>query len=79
MDHFLFAVGASAFWLCWVFAGFFTPPDGTQLILQSCNSSGKGCIAGGESFITLHQLSQCFFLRRGRIIQGVEVPVELLD
>ena len=79
MEHLFFAVGSSAFMSCWVSAGVCTPPDGIQLLLQFRNSSGKGCIACGESCITIPQLSQCFFLCRGRIGQGLEVSVELLD
>ena len=78
-EHLFFAVGTSAFMSCWVSEGICTPPDGIQLLLQSRNSSSKGCIAGGESCITLHQISQCFYLRRESIGQGVEVSVKLLN
>ena len=79
MEHLFFVVGASVFIPGWVSAGVLTSPNGLHLLLQFRNSGGKGYIAGVESWITIHQRSQCFFLRRGRIGQGVEVSVKLVS
>ena len=47
--------------------------------MESHNCTVAGCIAGGESCVTLHELRQCLVLRCGSIIQGVEVTFEILD
>ena len=75
MIDLFFTVGAFSPLPGW--CGFGTLPNGHQLSLHVCNCCGKGCIADGESYITLHQRSQDVFFRRGRIGQGAEVPIDL--